>query len=320
MHRRGPSWTQRFEKHARRNFADAADRYLKAYQGKDKRRVAYAVKWLIPYLGDVVLMDVNDEALEQFKHDRLNGFGAFEKKSSAGTVNYEIGLVSTILNAACREWEWIPRTLKLKRVKGPRRQPHPMTWDQQDALFAELPQHWAEGVILFGFNTGAREQEILGLRWKDEVEIHDLSTSVFMLYDQDVKNDEARPLILNSLSRLAVDRQRDNGSEYVFPSCSNRSAGERMATLWDTWDGAWKRAGLPTDFWTRRGPHNMRHTYLHRLRVAGVSEEDRAALAGHGTTLEQDYAWPELEKLIGLAELATIRERTRGVILRRKVA
>jgi integrase len=316
MHRRGPSWTQRFEKHARRNFADAADKYLKAYEGKDKRRVAYAIKWLIPYLGDVVLMDVNDEALEQFKHDRLNGLGAFEKKSSSGTVNYELGLVSTILNAACREWEWIPRTLKLKRVKGPRRQPYPLTWDQQDALFAELPVSWREGVILFGFNTGAREQEILGLRWEDEVQIPELSTSVFVL--NDTKNNESRALILNSLARLAVERQRDNDSEYVFPSSSNRSKGERMNTLWDTWDAAWKAAGLPSDQWTRRGPHNMRHTFLHRLRVAGVSEEDRGALAGHGTTLEQDYAMPEIEKLTKLAELAT--RRSSGVILRRKVA
>jgi integrase len=315
--RRGPaSWIQRFERHARRTFAEAANKYLQGYEGKDKRRAAYAIKSLIPYIGHVVLMDVNDEALEDFKHDRANGLGSFTKKSSSGTINFEIGLVSTILNAACREWEWMPRTIKLKRVKGPRRQPYPLTWDQQDALFAKLPEHWSEGVILFGFNTGAREQEILGLRWEDEVQIPELETSVFVLHD--TKNGEGRALILNSLARLAVDRQRGNDSEYVFPSRSPRSKGERMETLWDTWNAAWNAAGLPADWWTRRGPHNMRHTFLHRLRVAGVSEEDRGALAGHGTTLEQDYAMPEIEKLTKLAELAT--RRSGGVILRRKVA
>jgi integrase len=315
MHRRGPSWIQRFERHARKTFADAANKYLEGYEGKDKRRVAYAIKSLIPYIGHVLLMDVNDEALSDFKHDRANGLGAFTKKSSSGTVNYEIGLAATIMKGAL-ELEWIPRVLKLKRVRGPRRQPYPLTWPEQDALFAKLPLSWREGVILFGFNTGAREQEMLGLRWEDEVQIPDLSTSVFVL--NDTKNDESRALILNSLARLAVDRQRGNDSEYVFPSCSNRSKGERMATLWDTWDAAWKAAGLPADQWTRRGPHNMRHTFLHRLRVAGVSEEDRAALAGHGTTLEQDYAMPEIEKLTKLAELAA--QRSSGVILRRKVA
>lgn len=313
---RGPSWIQRFERHARRTFAEAANKYLQGYAGKDKRRVAYAVKALIPYVGHLVLMDVNDDALSGFKHDRANGLGAFTKKASSGTTNFEITLANTIMNAACREWEWIPRTLKLKRVKGPRRQPFPLTWDQQDALFAKLPVHWREGVALFGFNTGARDDEICGLRWDQEVQIPDLKTSVFVL--SETKNDEARALILNSLSRLAVERQRSNGSEYVFPSRSNRAKGERMRNLWDVWEKAWRAAGLPTDYWTRRGPHNMRHTYLHRLRVAGVSEEDRAALAGHGTTLEQDYAMPEIEKLTKLAELAT--HRSSGVILRRKVA
>jgi integrase len=265
----------------------------------------------------MVLMDVNDDALEDFKRDRTNGLGSFKKPASSGTTNFEIGMASTILNAACREWEWIPRSLKLKRIKGPRRQAYPLTWDQQDALMAELPQHWSEGVILFGFNTGARDDEICGLRWDQEVPIPELQTSVFVLDDGDPKNGEARPLILNSLSRLAVDRQRDNGSEYVFPSRSNRAKGERMRNLWDLWEQAWRDAGLPSDYWTRRGPHNMRHTYLHRLREAGVSEEDRAALAGHGTTLEQDYAMPEIERLTKLAELATVRSS--GVILRRKI-
>jgi len=315
MHR-GPSWIQRFERHARRTFAEASNKYLQGYAGKDKRRVAYAVRALTPYIGHVVLMDVNDDALSGFKHDRANGLGAFSKKASSGTTNFEITLANTIMNAACREWEWIPRTLKLKRVKGPRRQPYPLTWDQQDALFAKLPEHWAKGVALFGFNTGAREQEIVGLRWDQEVQIPDLETSVFVL--SETKNGEGRALILNSLARLAVSRQRDNGSEYVFPSRSNRSKGERMRDLWDIWDKAWRGAGLPTDYWTRRGPHNMRHTFLHRLRVAGVSEEDRGALAGHGTTLEQDYAMPELEKLTKLSELAA--QRTGGVILRRRVA
>jgi hypothetical protein len=63
----------------------------------------------------------------------------------------------------------------------------------------------------------------------------------------------------------------------------------------------------------------MRHTFLHRIRLAGVSEEDRNALAGHGkTTLAQHYAMPDIERLQQKAELVT--RRTSGVIQRRKVA
>jgi integrase len=316
MQRGLPSWIQRFERHARRNFAEAADKYLREYAGKDKRRVAYAVRSLSPYLGNVILMDINDDALSDFKRDRAQGVG-FKKPAMAGTINFEITLVSTILNCACREWEWIPRSLKLKRVQGSRRQAFPLTWEQQDAVFARLPRHWAEGIALFGVNTGVRPDELCGLRWDQQVKIPELDTFVFVL--SDTKNGEARAVICNSLARLAVERQQDNGSDYVFPSQSNRSKGERMRDIWDLWEQAWRAAGLPADKWTRRGPHNMRHTFLHRLRVAGVSEEDRNALGGHGkTTLAQHYTQPDIERLAKLAELVT--RRTEGVILRRKVA
>lgn len=315
---RGPvSWTQRFERHARRTFADAGAKYLKEYAGKDKRRVAYGLKALNPYLSHLVLMDVNDDALSDFKRDRGNGLGAFEKSASSGTINFEITLVSTILNAACREWEWIPRTLKLKHVQGPRKQPYPLTWPQQDALFAELPSDWASGIALFMVNSGVRPDEGYGLRWADEVRIASLDTFVFVL--QETKNNATRAVICNSLARLAVDRQRGNGSEYVFPSQSNRSRDEKRRDLGDPWYEAWEAAGLPTGRWTRRGPHNLRHTFGHRLREVGVSEEDRAALLGHSkVSIETHYATPEIDRLQQLAERVT--RRTEGVILRRVVA
>lgn len=319
MRNRGPvSWYHRFERHARRTVAEAGAKYLEAYPGKDKQRVGYALKALIPYVGDLFLMDLNDDALSQYRHDRANGLGAFSVAASAGTINYEIDVLSTIMNAACSEWEWIPRALKLKRVRGPRKQAYPLTWEQQDALFAKLPQHWADGVALFGFNTGLREDELVGLRWEQRVMIPDLKSFVFVL--SATKNGEARAVVCNSLARLAVERQEGNGSDYVFPSRSNRSKGERVAKLGNIWWEAWEAAGLPTGKWTRQGPHNMRHTYSHRLRVAGVSEEDRDALLGHKrASLSQHYAQPDLERLQGLAELATHRVLG-GVILRRVVA
>lgn len=260
-------------------------------------------------------MDVNDDALDQFKFDRANGLGAFTKAASSGTINFEINLVSTILNKACKKWEWLPRTLQLERVDGPRKQPYPLTWEEQDALFSELPKHWSDGLALFGFNTGLRIQELLGLKWADRKKIPTLNTFIFVLHQ--TKNREAQVVICNSLARLAVERQEGNGSEYVFPSRCNQNKGGRMKNV-EAWWEAWERAGLPADKWTRRGPHNMRHTFGHRLREAGVSDEDRAALLHHGTSLEQDYAMPDIERLSECAELATKR-REGGVILRRVV-
>jgi integrase len=312
--RRGPvTWTQRFDRFATRTFADAAAKYLERYVGKTKGRVVYGLKALNPYLSHMYLIDINNEALEDYKHDRINGLGAFDKPVTAGTVRYEVGLASTIMHFATNELEWMPRAPKLRFLDGPRKQPYPLTWPQQDALWAELPNHWAEGICLFMVNTGVRPDEAYGLRWEDESEI----PGVFLL--NETKNGEARAVIGNSLAMLAVDRQRKNGSEFVFPSLSRRTKGERIGELGREWYSAWEAAGLPTDRWIRRGPHNLRHTYSTRLREAGVSEEDRDFFLGHKRkSISQDYTALVIERLKPLAELVT--RRTTSVILRRKVA
>jgi integrase len=321
MRNRGPvSWLERFERHAHRTFAEAGAKYFKEYPGTErgKDRVAYALKGLNQYIGDLVLMDVNNDALAPFKDDMRGGLGYFlGRPQSAGTINYSIGLANTIMRAACQEYEWSPRAPKLKFVVGPRKLGYPLTWAQQDALFHLLPEKWANGVCLFMVNVGPRPEEVFGLKWTDEERIPSLNRSVFMLHD--TKNGEARPLICNSLAMLAVDRQRENGSEYVFPSESRRTLGEERGELGKAWYSAWKAAGLPTDRWTRRGPYNLRHTFATRLRDAGISEEDRDLYMGHKRrSISQHYAMPVLERLVPQLELIT--RRTEGVILRRVVA
>lgn len=48
-------------------------------------------------------MDVDDDALWEFKEDRKAGKGAFEKPAMAGTVTKELTVVSTVLNKAAKE-------------------------------------------------------------------------------------------------------------------------------------------------------------------------------------------------------------------------
>jgi integrase len=44
------------------------------------------------------------------------------------------------------------------------REPYPLSWEEQEQLFAELPEHLRE-MALFAVNTGCRDQEICQLRW-----------------------------------------------------------------------------------------------------------------------------------------------------------
>jgi integrase len=314
----------RFRKHAHRTFEEAAARYLADYQGKSKSRAAQSIDALRPYVGSLRLIDVDDEALQQFKEDRRLGQGAFTRPAMVGTINKDLTQCTTILNKAARTWRWILQAPKIELVQGPRRQAYVFTWAEQDKLFRHLPTGWDCGAALFAVNTGVRKEELFGLRWKDRRWVPELDTKnadgsvrermyVFVLGD--TKNGEQRAVVCNSIARRAVEYQerfqeKHGKAEFVFPSRGiNGKTKVRNSSV--VWDKAWRLAGLPMDKYTKRGIHSCRHVYGHRLRAAGVPEEDRNALLGHArSNLAQHYASEDLGRLLEHSEKVTHRKET----------
>jgi len=101
----------------------------------------------------------------------------------------------------------------------------------------------------------------------------------------------------------------------VFPSRHPQSCGSMVRACNAVWRKAWDAAGMPDDPLVRKGIHNLRHTYAHRLRAANVPVEDRDALMGHSNaSLSQHYALPDIERLQEMSERVTERRET--VVLR----
>lgn len=321
----------RFERHAERTFAEAAARYLAEFQGKDKSRAAHSIYAVAPYIGHLRLIDVDDEAMQQFKEDRRLGRPPFvdadgtPRPAMVGTINKDLTQVVTVLNKAARVWRWIPVAPKIEHVKGATRQPYPLTWDEQSRLGCCLPTGWDVGVLAFAINTGCRKEEIFGLKWSDRRWIPELDIKnpdgtvkermyVFVL--SETKNGHQRAVVLNSIARRAVEAQRKNQakhgqSEYVFPSRHLGNFNGKVRGSGKTWSQAWKAAGLPSGKMVKMGIHNCRHTFAHRLRAAGVPQEDRNALLGHANTnLAEHYATPDIERLLEHAEKITVRKET----------
>jgi hypothetical protein len=61
-----------------------------------------------------------------------------------------------------------------------RREPYPLSIEEQRLLFSELTGHLAK-MALFEVNTGLREQEVVNLRWIWEAPVLELDTSVFVV-------------------------------------------------------------------------------------------------------------------------------------------
>jgi integrase len=239
----------------------------------------------------------------KFKADRLRA------GISTGTINKDLASVRRILNLAARVWRhengmtYLATPPLIQMVKGPTRQPYPLTWAEQGKLFAELPPH-LERMALFMVNTGLREGELCGLRWHWEVKVPELDTSVFIL--PVTKNGQQRVVVINQIARNVLIAQQGKHPEYVFtyegnPILRMNASGWRKARI---------RAGLE-----QVRVHDLRHTFGHRLRAVGVSFEDRQDLLGHKSErITTHYSAPELDQLLKAVD--AICEQRSATVLR----
>ena len=216
------------------------------------------------------------------------------------TINRDLAVVIRILNLASRLWRdetdrpWLPIAPLIPMQRHPnKREPYPLSVAEQRLLFSELATHLAS-MALFKVKTGLREQEVLNLRWQWEVQIPELGTSIFVIPRDYVKNELNRYVVLNRIARSVVDECRGRHSEFVFSH-----KGNPLTRIYNSgWKGAPRRASAryekefgrpcPAGFRSIR-VHDLKHTWGHRLRVAGVSFAKLPAMSRH---LWQSNAFP----------------------------
>jgi integrase len=296
-----------------RTFRAAATKFLEENQHKRSlERDARALTILDPYIGELPLRRVHHDTLQPYVRSRL------ESGTSPGTINRDLAVVRRILNLSARLWRdeadrpWLDTAPLIQMQRHPnKREPYPLSVEEQRLLFSELAGHLAK-MALFKVNTGLREQEVVNLRWLWEVPVPDLDTSVFIIPRAFVKNGLDRFVVLNRLAKSVIDSCRGEHPEFVFTR-----RGKPITRMYNSgWKAARRRASkryasefgrsCPKGFQSIR-VHDLKHTYGHRLRAAGVGFEDRKLLlghkAGHVTT---HYSAPEIGALIEASEKACV--------------
>ena len=289
-----------------RTFREAATKYLNENLHKRSiERDALDLRIVDPFIGTLALNRVHDGTLQAFIRFRLH-----KDRVAVGTINRSLAVVRRVLNLAARKWRddrgltWLDVAPLIDLLPDDaRRQPYPLSWQEQRLLFAELPAHLAS-MALFKVNTGTREQEVVRLRWDWEFEIPELKTSVFVIPREHVKNKLDRLVVLNRVAKSVIDSVRSDHPTQVFSYCG-RSV-KRIGNA--GWQRARKRAAdryestigerCPDGF-RRIRVHDLKHTYGRRLRAAGVGFEDRQDLLGHKSgKVTTEYSAPELADLI----------------------
>lgn len=316
-------------------FRAAAGKYLLELKAAQDVRtlgtISGHVLLLNEWIGDEPLGQVCNDSFTRFKADRLAGRradgstkvdGKPVRPVSPATVNRSLEVARTVLNRAARVWRtngrpWLgaaPLIEMLDESGG--RKPRPMSWADQAELMKHLPGH-LQRMVTFAVNTGARDENVCGLRWSWEVPVPEAGRSVFVVPASQFKSKRAHVLILNDVAWRIVEEQRGKHADFVFVYRRERVVHlrkppvmkyHRVGTMNNT---AFQRAREAAGLEGVR-VHDFRHTFGQRLRDAGVAEEDRALLLGHSTgEMTQLYATATVARLVEVANrVQETRDRT----------
>lgn len=298
----------------KRIFREAATKYLLENQHKDSIATdAIHLKQIEPWIGDLPLDQIHDGTLAPFIKHRIE-IGRKRK-----TINLALQVVRRICNLAARSWRdefgktWLDTAPLISMLDTKdSRPPYPLSWEEQTHLLKHLEPH-LQRMVLFKVNSGNREDEVCQLSWDWEVEVPELSTSVFIIPKEIVKNDEDRIVVLNRVAKSVIEECRGQHPKRVF-TWKRGPKGKALPT--DSMNNtAWQKGRqaavdsykevfgypAPEGFKTLH-VHDLKHTFGRRLRAAGVPLETRKVLLGHKNgDITTHYSAPELLELIEAA-------------------
>ncbi|OGO93591.1 MAG: hypothetical protein A3F10_05800 [Coxiella sp. RIFCSPHIGHO2_12_FULL_42_15] len=292
----------------KRTFEEAAGKYVTVNKHKQSiNQDIQELSRLHAYFAGQPLEAIHMGSLQRYIDDRK------KENVKNRTINYGLQVIRHLLNQAAGEWldengtPWLDRPPKIKLLpEHDKRAPRPISWEEQERLFAELP-HLLRKMALFAVNTGCRDQEICQLQWDWEIKIPELGSSVFKLpgyYENDAgqlvkftKNGDSRLVILNRIAGEVIEQQRDQHDRFVF---AHQYRGH-WRTFYAMNTNGWKAARVRTGLQGVR-VHDLRHSFGRRLRAAGVSYEDRQDLLGHKSNrMTTHYSAAEIKNLVDAA-------------------
>lgn len=248
--------------------------------GKNLAWASIVAAHLRPHFGHIAADKLDTATVQRYVAARL------EEGAAHQTVNHDLALLhrAYVLGANCTPPKVgrVPRIQKL-RVDNARKGFFELP--EYEVLFARLPEE-LRPLLAFGYYTGCRRAEILGLRWTQV----DLGAGLVRLEPGETKNKDGRTIPLAPALRkllamqLAVRERYWPDTPWVF---FRHSTGGRIISFRDTWKAACREAGLwegdeetgkPTKLF-----HDLRRSAVRDMVRAGTPEAVAMRVSGHRT-------------------------------------
>src|SRR5262245_30584116 len=286
----------------RHTLGELVDRYIrdvmpnKPKSSKDQTR---QLEWWKSQLGKYALADVTPALLAEYRNKLASGMlndgsmtreirkpdgktetVAVEARSPATIVRY-LAALSHAFTIAVKEWGWLDSNplSKVSKPAQPRGRVRFLSDDERTMLLTECKASTQPDLylaVVLALSTGARQMELMGLRW-DQV---DLNRKVITLHE--TKNNEIRALpLVHHAYELMKERARVRriDTDLVFPGKKRQDKRPlKPVDLRHPFEKALQRAGILNFRW-----HDLRHSCASYLAMNGASLAEMAEVLGHKT-------------------------------------
>jgi integrase len=270
-----------------RTVADLITRYrteiLPGYDEKEQGQRGGKLDWWQARLGTKRLRELRPRDIVECLDRLAAGDTPSGQPAAPATRVQYLAVLRHALSTAAKKWEWM-RDNVAKLVdppKKPRGRVRYLSPDERRGLLAACqasPNPRLHPLVVVALCTGARQGELLALRWSD-IDFARCQATV-----QESKNDDRRALALTdqALAVLRPMRQiRQLHSDLVFATSAGQATFPRKA-----WEEALRQSNIE-DFHF----HDIRHTFASYLAMSGASLPELAAALGHKTlAMVQRYA------------------------------
>lgn len=232
------------------------------------------LEWWVDHLGDVTLDQVTTASILDARAELLT-----DRTSS--TANRYVSALSAVLRA-CVEWGWVDVNpcKKFKRLKEPKGRLRFLSDDERRELLkacrqSDDPRLYA--IVLFAITTGARQGELMSLRWRDVR----LSADPPEATIEDTKNDDRRAVFFLGPAGdvLAEMSNVRHFSGYLFGTDRTRRDQKHPPQFPFV---HWWKAVEDAELEDLRF-HDLRHTAASYMAQSGATLNDIAAMLGHRT-------------------------------------
>lgn len=271
----------------RHTLADLIDRYIRDVSPtkKDGAHQARQLEWWRARIGDRALAACTPALIAEYRDVLARepipspakdpDKSSPERFRSTSTIVRYLAVLSHAFTMAVKEYGWVDSNpvLKVTKPKEPRGRIRFLDDDERERFLAACkasPSADLYPAVILALSTGARQQEIMGLRWGQI----DFDRRVAVLHE--TKNGERRVLPLSAPAiEVLRTRTKHPATDLVFPGRTNPPNPVDLRTPFST---AVRVAGIEDFRW-----HDLRHTAASYLAMNGANLAEIAEILGHKT-------------------------------------